>query len=793
MRFYNLAIIVFSTVVLISCGGAEERKAVYLEKAKSSMATGDYDKARIELKNVLQIDPKESAAYYQLGKVYEQQKDYRKAFSNYSKAAELDPENLTYKARLGRLHLFLANDLEKTQEIIDTILAKDPSNPDGLLLKAALLSKSDKKQEALTIANGILSGDTGNVDAAVFVATLYGSDKRFEDAITILDTALLTNKTNNQLKNLLALMLINNKDFERAEVVFKKFQEENPDDSASFNRLASLYDASGDHDKALETLRASIENDPDDAARYLTLVKYVRKTGGEDAAIAELESAVKNNNSLAELRLALGELYFVSGDKESAIKVYKKAIEDFSEEKTGIESRIILASLYIKDKKLDKANELVESAFEISPNDPNINLLRAKLALHNKETEKAIISLRIVVKELPENIEAYILLASAYQLENNDEQVKQTLKTAHNNIKHNAAALLKLAQYYLPRDTDKAENVIDDLLRIDNDSYKGLSIKSAILNKKKKEDEAFLLAERLIELYDEKPNGYLQVVPYLIKQEKISEAINTLELGYLAVKDNRKILSLLTTLQISTKQYDVAEKRIKAELKTSPEDTELNLLLAKVYLASNKTEEAEKVLKQIIANNPDIEVSYLWLSQIYKHRNDAAAVKQILQQGKDNVKSSYKIPFRLAAAYESEKDHENAIAIYRDMYEIFPNNVIVMNNLAAMLTDHSDDAADLELAKTIADKLAESDQPAFLDTVGWVYYKLDDASKAIEYLKQVVEKAPKVNVFNYHLGMAYKKSGDVSNAKIYLEKSLADKKDFPGRDMAQSALKEIQN
>lgn len=57
MRFYNLAIIVFSTVVLISCGGAEERKAVYLEKAKSSMATGDYDKARIELKNVLQIDP----------------------------------------------------------------------------------------------------------------------------------------------------------------------------------------------------------------------------------------------------------------------------------------------------------------------------------------------------------------------------------------------------------------------------------------------------------------------------------------------------------------------------------------------------------------------------------------------------------------------------------------------------------------------------------------------------------------------------------------------------------------
>ena len=77
MNLFRILILALSALALISCGGAEERKAVYLEKAKVSMAGGDLDKARIELKNVLQIDPKDGDAYFQLGKIYEQKQDYK--------------------------------------------------------------------------------------------------------------------------------------------------------------------------------------------------------------------------------------------------------------------------------------------------------------------------------------------------------------------------------------------------------------------------------------------------------------------------------------------------------------------------------------------------------------------------------------------------------------------------------------------------------------------------------------------------------------------------------------------
>ena len=44
--------------LLTACGGKEERKAKYLEKGKAYLAEKNYDKAEIEFKNVLQIDPK---------------------------------------------------------------------------------------------------------------------------------------------------------------------------------------------------------------------------------------------------------------------------------------------------------------------------------------------------------------------------------------------------------------------------------------------------------------------------------------------------------------------------------------------------------------------------------------------------------------------------------------------------------------------------------------------------------------------------------------------------------------
>src|SRR4030066_502257 len=97
-------------VLLISgCGGAESRKAKYLTKGKAYIEEKNFDKAKIEIRNALQIDPKFAEGYYLMGLVEEKRKNMQAAFGNYSKALELDPAHVDAKAKLGFFHLMAGN------------------------------------------------------------------------------------------------------------------------------------------------------------------------------------------------------------------------------------------------------------------------------------------------------------------------------------------------------------------------------------------------------------------------------------------------------------------------------------------------------------------------------------------------------------------------------------------------------------------------------------------------------------------------------------------------------------
>jgi len=88
---------------IVACGGADERKTKYLEKGKAYLEEKNYDKAKIEFKNVLQIDPKYAEAYYYMGQLAEKKKDFIQAVGNYNKAIELNPNNIKAKANRAKI------------------------------------------------------------------------------------------------------------------------------------------------------------------------------------------------------------------------------------------------------------------------------------------------------------------------------------------------------------------------------------------------------------------------------------------------------------------------------------------------------------------------------------------------------------------------------------------------------------------------------------------------------------------------------------------------------------------
>ena len=150
-----MAAVLLVVFILAGCGGAEERKAKYLERGKVYFEEENYDKARVEFKNVIQIDPKSAGPYFYLGRIAEKEQEWRKAFGNYSKAVDLDPEYVDARVHLGRFYV-LTGEVDQADEQADEVLSKEPSNADALALKATVLMRQEKENESVEILQQVL-------------------------------------------------------------------------------------------------------------------------------------------------------------------------------------------------------------------------------------------------------------------------------------------------------------------------------------------------------------------------------------------------------------------------------------------------------------------------------------------------------------------------------------------------------------------------------------------------------------------------------------------------------------
>ncbi|MFC1589238.1 tetratricopeptide repeat protein [Pseudomonadota bacterium] len=757
MNNFKLTLMLATLFVLAGCGGAEERKEVYLEKAKLFLESGNLDKARIELKNVLQIDPKDAEARFQLGEIFDQKKEYQKAFNSYSKAIELDPDNLKYHAKLGTYFLVLAGDIDAAIEKRDFILSKDPINISGLLLNAGILFRQGEVDGAKKIAQDIFSKKPEHMQNALFLSSLYFSENKYDESIDVLKSCIEKNPEDRLLVSSLAKTYFKAGRNDLAENEYKKILKMDPDEFSNHLKLVLFYKEMGALNKAENVLRKAVEEDADSVNRKIALVNVIQENRGNQVAIKELNNLVLKNKEMGGLRLSLAKLYLSEKNQSAAEKVLEAAASDFSEDAVGMKSRVYLANLYMNRNDIEAATRVIDDALEMSPNDSDVNFVKAKLHLFNKNYEGAIISLRIVVKDNPENIDAYLLLSAAYKENGEDVQVAETIARAYENNRTNAKALLALAKYHAESgNKSELEKILDNYLAIDANNYEALSYKSALLNERKMFSEAKVYAERMVELHSDKPNGYIQSVPYMLAENRKKEAVNLLEAGYSKVSDKDILLKPLVELCASLKKFDVAISHIQDAIRENAETAELYMLLAKVQIASGKTVDAR-----------------------------ASLIKA-------GLKGDLMLSLEMAKLYEGLGDYNASINEYEKVYEKHPDSVVLINNLAVLLSSYRNDENSLKRAKTLADRLKSVDQAVTLDTVGWVYYKIGDYSEAVNVLNDVVEKAPDTPVFNYHLGMAMYKLGDKSGAKVHLARSLANNSVFSGKEEAEVYLQKLQ-
>ncbi len=247
---------------------------------------------------------------------------------------------------------------------------------------------------------------------------------------------------------------------------------------------------------------------------------------------------------------------------------------------------------------------------------------------------------------------------------------------------------------------------------------------------------------------------HLKIAASLIRLEKIDEAEEVL-LQTKKIDSNNLDISLVLIFIYSLTQDD---QRLEAEYENfltkahelKPKDIGISEYLAQFYFYKKKPTEAIKVYEKILQSNPEHVGALFWLGYLYDEAGRRPEAIDVWEKGL-KVNDSY-APILNSLAY---------------VYALRGENLIQAKKMAERALEQ------------------EPDNGAYLDSLGWIYFKKGNLDKAKEYLEKAIANIKDPEIYE-HLGDLYIKLGDSITAISYYKEGLAH---FPDHSSLKKKLK----
>ena len=173
-----------------------------------------------------------------------------------------------------------------------------------------------------------------------------------------------------------------------------------------------------------------------------------------------------------------------------------------------------------------------------------------------------------------------------------------------------------------------------------------------------------------------------------------------------------------------------------------------------VFLGKNNFAEVARILESAVKILPDdFRVNFfLGLSYSRLDRNIDAA--RVLEHARQLNPKDLDAIAQLALVYDAMRRFEDSDALYEEALKIDPENHLVLNNYAYSLADRN---LQLERALAMSRKAVDQqpDNASYLDTIGWIYYRLGRYQEAETWTKKAISKGEVNAVVYEHLGDIY--------------------------------------
>lgn len=258
----------------------KEFEYLFVEAIKDKVL-GNVQKAVQNLAACLEINPRSSAAMYELAGIHASNNDFTSASLLLEKAISINADNKWYHLLLAQIYQQLKK-FDEAAGIYDTLLKWEPDNLEYLFMKASLLASAEKPDEAIKVYN-LLEQKVGvNENISVAKQNLLIENGQVEAAFGEIEKLIESDPSNPQYYGLMADLYQSEGDSVNALKYYKKIQEIDPENGFVHFSLANYYYQQGDIERSFEETREGFRSDQIDIQAKMQLyLMMTSQTGGQ--------------------------------------------------------------------------------------------------------------------------------------------------------------------------------------------------------------------------------------------------------------------------------------------------------------------------------------------------------------------------------------------------------------------------------------------------------------------------------------------------------------------------------
>jgi tetratricopeptide (TPR) repeat protein len=727
----------------------DTQKRHLVESGDAYAAKKQVKEAIVEYRHAVQIDPKYAEARLKLGNAYEQIGDLQDAFRELVRAADLMPENTELQLKV-----------------------------------ASYLLMSGQFADAETRADAVLQRDSHNAKAQIVRGSALAGLKDFDKALDQLQQAADNDPDGWANISLGNLQTIRGNRLE-AETAFKKAVELAPKAAAPHLALANYYWSAGNLPETEQELKAANSLEPKSSLTNRSLSFFYIAVNRRAEAEPYFKRLVEANPQNVNVRLGLADYYLLLGKLDKASAIW----EEVAKEQEGFRpAKMRLARVAKAQGNIKEADRLLDEVLKRDAADPAALTVKAQMRFSEGKTDEALAKATAAVQDDANSVEAQYTLG-----------LIQTSRRAFDAAFAAFQAAVKVNPQFVPALVQLARLELDK-----RDLPQAADFARRAIQAQPQATEPHLILAQAEMFQGHLPQAAAELDGLLKTQSGVASvhiaqgellrykgdkkgAMAEFERGLQLEPANVAAVAGIVALQVEAKNPQAALATLQPQLAKNPKNAKLQMIASQVYLLLHDSDGVEKSLLAVIDADPASLAGYTLLVNYYATNGKVADGERLVERGLQQQPKS--VPLQTMAGMLAQMQGKTADAQkrYEQALAIDGNAAVAANNLAWIYAENGGnlDVA-LKLAQTARQHIPK--EAAISDTLGWIYYKKDLASLAVPMFEDSAKQEPDNPTFQYHLGLAYVKIGDMDKARTALQRAVKTGGDSSdGRD-ARKAL-----